>query len=889
MSEIKKLLLIKNLKSVDKTLGNELILIPKPHHLSYISKNGAFAFTSESQLLFYGVDSKEIFQEIINDFLEKFTRSRIIDGGNIENISKIQEDIHSSELKGNEDYILKIEKTRISICALEEQGLFYGVQTLLQIFKNSFLEHMSLKNRRERKLQEIFLPNIEIIDSPDIKMRGVAYDCSRGQIFTVESAKRFIKILSHYKLNTMCFYMEDTFAHPKHPLIGKKRGAFTPEEIREIDKYAKDHFMELIPIFECLGHADNILQHEDYYELGEFPGAHSFDISNPDVLEFVEDYISLISETFSTGFFHVGCDETFDIGQHRSKEYIEKVGKEEALTEFYERLLALVKTHKNDHMIMYDDFVRKNKKIRKNLSKEIIQMFWDYDPKEKYPPVEDLIEDGFKVIVSPSMLNWNRNFPDYENASKNIMALTEEAFNFKDEGCLGVLTSTWGDQRYFSLKENEIFGAVLTAGKTWNVKEFNYEEFKKKYAHLFYGIRKELLLQFSHLFTKISSSPSLFYRFMVILPPLFYTDLFKHPFPEKEFKPALKNYIQLKDRGTEVLGLYSQLESEVLFEKENFEFIQYGAELARYAGEKIELSVEISEMIANSKLTHNEKAEIIEKLRYIQHQIKGLKDQYEVLWLRASKRPCLNENLQLFDFLINCYEEKISQIKEGITFKNPYLESEWIWANETLCPQKPRYFRKKYTVKEDIEKAVIQGLVCNQMKVFVNENEVGQVLGRFSLSRLPILLRVKTFDITEYLKKGENIIAVEAYNYDGYKGAFNLYSQILLKNGEIQELKTDQSWVSQKEKTFQSEGWQSLDFEDMNWQKVKSYGTPPNLNGDIIKPNLLNGEKSHTQDYYGGYGYLFNGLLCLKNDFYVKYILRPIIFPILKRIVEPYG
>ena len=78
------------------------------------------------------------------------------------------------------------------------------------------------------------------------------------------------------------------------------------------------------------------------------------------------------------------------------------------------------------------------------------------------------------MIASPSMLNWQRSFPDNKNAGKNINNFIKAAHSNKDNGCLGVLTSTWGDMRYYSFRENEIFGAILNGAIAWTTLEFNF-------------------------------------------------------------------------------------------------------------------------------------------------------------------------------------------------------------------------------------------------------------------------------------------------------------------------------------------------------------------------------------------------------------------------------
>jgi hypothetical protein len=714
-------------------------------------------------------------------------------------------------------------------------------------------------------------------------VRGVAQDISRGQVCTVENAKRYIKILSHYKMNFYCLYFEDMFAHPDHPLIGKDRGALTSDEIKEIDAYAREHFVELVPIFECLGHTDNILQHKKYQHLGEFPGAHSLDISNPDIYPFLRDYISEMSKCFSTDYFHIGCDESFDVGKYKSKDYIEKHGKSKVISDFYNQIYNITSEYGNKNIVMYDDMVRKDEEILKRLNKDMILMYWEYNPDVEPEPVEKFLDAGHKVIVSPSMLNWNRNFPDSKNASKNIINMVDIAYQYSDRECLGILTSTWGDQRYFSLRENEIFGAVLTADKAWNVEDFEYETFKRKFGFLFYGLAEKYLPVFNELYTLLSSSAEYYYRLRMILPPLFYTDFFKHPFPTKKFKPGLKKYEDLRKLGEKCIKLYKQISPKVKFEQVNFGYIEFGAELAKYCGEKIKFSVQIADTLRNSKLSKDQINEIIKNIEYIREKIKYLKHKYESLWLNAAKRPCLDYNLRMFDYLTNAYNEKISQLRNNIYFKNPFLESEWIGSDERTCPKKFRFFRKTIDLRKPINKALIQATVCNHMKIYVNQNYVGEVLGRFSLSRLPIILRVQVFDITEHLKKGENILAIEAISYEGFKGAFNIFGQIELEDGSIIEILSDESWVYSKNQTYNStEEWKLLEFTDSSWEDVKSYGPPPNLNGDLKKPDLLKGDISLTQNYFGAPGYYFSGIEIFFGRI-VRFLLKYLIGFIIRR------
>ncbi|MFX0071199.1 MAG: family 20 glycosylhydrolase [Candidatus Hermodarchaeota archaeon] len=861
MSSHIKIISIINLEKLENIHFENPILIPKPKILKIGKTNCGYKLSSKSKIYFSHVKNQKIILEDINNFLADKTNISLAQTEDVDDFAQYQDQISLREFseKDNEDsYILEINKNVVMIYGLHEKGLFYGIQTLIQLIKNDLVDNYKLVTPSKEKRNEILLPGLTIIDEPDLKIRGIAQDISRGQVFTLENAKRYIRIISHYKMNFYCPYMEDMFMHPKHPLIGKNRGALTIEEIKEIDAFAKTRFVEFVPIFECLGHMDSILQHKEYEQLAEFPGAHSLSISNPKIFDFLNDYISEISRAFSTKYFHIGCDESFDIGRYHSRDYIKSNGKSEALLEFYEKVYQIACENNNEHVIMYDDIVRKNEKILKNLNKNLILMYWDYSPKKNYPDLERFLNAGFKVIVSPSMLNWQRNFPDNKTATRNIHYFIKEAYNNRKKGCLGVINSTWGDMRYYSFRENEIFGAIESGDLAWNCLDFNYHSFIKKFGFLFYGIEKKSLDKFKIMFSKLSKSSSYYYRLSFLLPPLFFTYFFKHPFPKKKFNNPFENYEKLGDLAANCLEIYDKLKSKVLFESENFEYIEFGAELAIYLREKIDISLKVSNALNQSDIKQNQIDELIPSLKYIKEKTIYLKNKFESLWLRAAKRPCLDLILELFDFLIEKYEEKITQLKNKIYFKDPYIESEWIWSKEKFSTLKPRYFRKVFEIKKPVKKAILQGIAFNHMKVYINKEFVGEVLGRYTMSILPIKFRVKTFDITEYLKQGINTISIEAYNYDQYKGAINLFGQILLNNDKIQEIKTDKNWICKVSNGLEKNTWTNLDFNEENWDKPYSYGRPPKLNGDIFKPNLLKGEKSNTQDYFGIEGYMSN-------------------------------
>ncbi|MFX1385465.1 MAG: glycoside hydrolase family 20 zincin-like fold domain-containing protein, partial [Promethearchaeota archaeon] len=169
-------------------------------------------------------------------------------------------------------YILISESSSIFIQAPSYHGIFYGIQTFIQLLNSS-----------QNKLS---ISEMIIIDYPALKIRGVSDDISRGQAPTIENLKKFIKELSHYKINQYYLvYINDMFSFSNHPEIGKDRGRYSKDDILELQDFATKHFIEIIPIFQTVGHWDNILHNPDYWKYGEFPGSNSLNIANAEISE----------------------------------------------------------------------------------------------------------------------------------------------------------------------------------------------------------------------------------------------------------------------------------------------------------------------------------------------------------------------------------------------------------------------------------------------------------------------------------------------------------------------------------------------------------------------------------------------------------------------------
>ena len=238
---------------------------------------------------------------------------------------------YGPELK-NEGYLLDVGQDGVVIIGETAVGRYYGVMTLVQIL--------------DEQKKTLIIPAVSIRDWPQQKMRGITDDLSRGQVSTMQNFKQIVRFLSRHKLNVYSPYIEDIFVFKKYPMIGKGRGEITAAEMKELDAYAKRYHVELIPTFETLGHWENILVQPEYVQYAEFPGAHTVNVSDEAVYTMLDDMIGQLSGAFSSPYFNMAADESWDVGLGANKDRVAASDLATVHAEHYKRLFDILKKHK---------------------------------------------------------------------------------------------------------------------------------------------------------------------------------------------------------------------------------------------------------------------------------------------------------------------------------------------------------------------------------------------------------------------------------------------------------------------------------------------------------------------------------------------------------------
>jgi hypothetical protein len=375
-----------------------------------------------------------------------------------------------------EGYVLEIGPAGIRVAAKAEQGLFYGMMTAEQLIESA----------RVHKLDSI--PCARIADWPALEMRGYHEDYGRDQLPTVEDHKRTVRTLAQFKMNTHLWFIEsDHFVYTFDPELGSSHDRFTFDELREVAEYAKDYYIEVIPVVELLAHMENTLSDPKYAHLAEKEGSGTICPTSEESFKFVQNIVNEIAPNFPGKYFHCALDESQDVGKGKSAGAIKEKGIERVYADYYTRLDDTVKAN-GKTMMMYADIVLNHPNVIPMLPRDIVMMYWDYVVKDDHPGLAQFVKNGFTTVSLSGMWDWANLYPMYGYSLKNMEQL---AARTAEQKALGTFVSNWGDWNLgaagANLSEVTYYGAIYCGAQGWKPEPIPMDAYSAAFAAQFFG------------------------------------------------------------------------------------------------------------------------------------------------------------------------------------------------------------------------------------------------------------------------------------------------------------------------------------------------------------------------------------------------------------------
>ena len=304
-----------------------------------------------------------------------------------------------------EGYTLNVESSRVRITASSHQGLFYGMQSFLQLLPAEIESAGIVENIGWKA------PAVNIIDSPRFAYRGIHMDPCR-HFMTVEEVKKQIDVLSMFKINTIHWHLTDDQAwrvemkcRPELTEKGSIRegeifglypgkyqplpygGYYTHEDVHEIVRYAAERHITVIPEIDIPGHCMAVLA--TYPQFSTTPNepkkaALTWGIFNkfnnvlapkPEVFDFLKDVFSELCDLFPGQYIHVGGDECAKCWWQESEETQQfmrehELKDEKALQSYFIHYVQEVVNAKSKTLIGWDEI------LEGGISEDCIVMNW---------------------------------------------------------------------------------------------------------------------------------------------------------------------------------------------------------------------------------------------------------------------------------------------------------------------------------------------------------------------------------------------------------------------------------------------------------------------------------------------------------------------------------
>jgi hexosaminidase len=321
------------------------------------------------------------------------------------------------------------------------------------------------------------LPCLEIADYPVLKRRGFMLDISRCKVPTMEELFRLIDLLALIGYNELQLYIEHTFRFQDHEAVWKDASPLSGEEIRQIDQYCQERFIELVPNLNSFGHFERWLCHPAYKQMAECPDG--FVRENPYIkrdhgttlkpnqqsLDFIDSLYEEYLPNFTSREFNVGLDEPWELGQGWSRQEVEKTSKGAVYLRHLEGIRKLVEKH-GRHMQFWSDVLLEDPENAKLLDKHASPIIWGYEPTHPFEEQAAAIARcGLKFCLAPGTGTWKSFTGRWPIAQKNIELACSQAQEHEAEG---ILLTSWGDcgnhQPWPTMYPGMLHGAQLS----WN-------------------------------------------------------------------------------------------------------------------------------------------------------------------------------------------------------------------------------------------------------------------------------------------------------------------------------------------------------------------------------------------------------------------------------------
>ena len=368
-------------------------------------------------------------------------------------------------------YELHITRAGATVTAKTPIGLFYGMQTLIQI---------------ARQYGRCW-PCLHIIDAPDYIRRGFYHDVSRGKVPTRQTLLWLVKQLAALKINEFQLYIENVFEFPGHTDMYASTTPLTADDIHEVDALCRRYHIDFVPSLTSLGHFDKILRLPRYRHLAEIEPAElqrrgiktwsddpwTLCVTDPDAKALLTQMYADFLPHFSSPNFNICCDESWDLGLGRSAAAARTIGIGGLYVQWVKFCCGLAALH-GKRVQLWGDIILNHPELIHELPENVTLLEWGYAGDHPFDEHGKLFaESGRAFYVCPGTSTWQSLGGRWDNATTNLRNAAQCGLK---HGAAGFLNTDWGDYGHQQVLAVSLLPMAYGAAVAWNARQDSAQE-----------------------------------------------------------------------------------------------------------------------------------------------------------------------------------------------------------------------------------------------------------------------------------------------------------------------------------------------------------------------------------------------------------------------------
>jgi hypothetical protein len=355
-------------------------------------------------------------------------------------------------------YRIEINPDKIFLFGKDRLGVIHGLSTLKQL------------------LSESRIACGEIVDHPDLSIRGFMLDISRDMIPSLDTLKNLVRLMWRVKMNHLELYIEGfALELPGFPDLPYDH-PLTMIDFDELASFADIYGIDLVPNINTFGHMTEWLKQDQYRHLAEsesgylafgypFPPS-TLNPSDSESSQLVQKIITPLLEQSRSNLFHLNADEPFELSQGKSRVLCEQKGLGRVYLDFLQPLFSRVEAS-GKQPIIWGDVLANHPEVLEEFPTSVIVTDWGYDDDHDFfTPAKRYRDHGIPFLLAPGTSSWNSFASRRHDMVQSTIHAIQAAQMY---GGLGILTTDWGDFSHPQPFIVSIHGLVFAGACSWSL------------------------------------------------------------------------------------------------------------------------------------------------------------------------------------------------------------------------------------------------------------------------------------------------------------------------------------------------------------------------------------------------------------------------------------